>query len=71
MLNVPCLILRDTTERPITITQGINVLVGNSLGEIIDEASKALASSSKSPSHIELWEGVTAERIAEILASRS
>ncbi|GAG99638.1 unnamed protein product, partial [marine sediment metagenome] len=38
VLNVPCLTLRDTTERPITITQGTNVLVGNSPRKIIEEA---------------------------------
>jgi len=71
VLNVPCLTLRDTTERPITITQGTNVLVGNSPPKIIEEVSKILASKSQSPSHIELWDGMTAERIVEILASRS
>ncbi len=68
VLNISCLTLRDTTERPITITQGTNVLVGNSPRKIIQEASKILASNSKSPSHIELWDGRTAERIIAILA---
>lgn len=68
VLNISCLTLRDTTERPITITQGTNVLVGNSPRKIIQEASKILASNSKSPSHIELWDGRTAESIIAILA---
>ena len=68
VLNVPCLTLRDTTERPITIIRGTNMLVGNSPRKIIQEASKILASNSKSPSHIELWDGRTAERIVAILA---
>jgi UDP-N-acetylglucosamine 2-epimerase (non-hydrolysing) len=70
VLNVPCLTLRDTTERPITITQGTNVLVGNSPGKIIQEASKILDTQSpitnyQSPA---LWDGMTAERIVAILA---
>jgi UDP-N-acetylglucosamine 2-epimerase (non-hydrolysing) len=68
VLNVPCLTLRDTTERPITITQGTNVLVGNSPQKIVEEASKILASKSQFPPHIELWDGMTAERIIAILA---
>jgi len=70
MLNVPCLTLRDATEWPITITRGTNVLVGNRPQKIIEEASKILAFNSKSPSHIELWDGKAAERIVDVLAGR-
>jgi len=70
VLNVSCLTLRDTTERPITITRGTNVLVGNNHRKIIEEASKILASKPKSPSRIELWDGMTAERIVDVLAGR-
>jgi UDP-N-acetylglucosamine 2-epimerase (non-hydrolysing) len=70
VLNVPCLTLRDTTERPITITEGTNVLVGNSPRKIIQEASKVLASKSQSPPHIELWDGKAAERVINILNTR-
>ncbi len=68
VLNVPCLTLRDTTERPMTITRGTNMLVGNRPRKIIEEASKILASKSQSPPHVELWDGITAERIIGILA---
>ena len=70
VLNVPCLTLRDTTERPITITEGTNVLVGNSSGKIIEEASRILDSRSPGASHRApaLWDGMTAERIIATLA---
>jgi UDP-N-acetylglucosamine 2-epimerase (non-hydrolysing) len=68
VLNVPCLTLRDTTERPITITQGTNVIVGNNPRKIIQEACKILGSKPKPPSHIEFWDGMAAERIIAILA---
>jgi UDP-N-acetylglucosamine 2-epimerase (non-hydrolysing) len=67
VLNVPCLTLRDTTERPITITRGTNVLVGNNPQKIVDEALRVLASDAKSLSRIELWDGMAAERIIGIL----
>jgi len=68
VLNVPCLTLRDTTERPITITRGTNVLVGNRPQKIIEEAFKILTSQSQS--HIEFWDGKAAERIVDVLAGR-
>jgi len=69
VLNVPCLTLRDTTERPITITQGTNVLVGNSPQKIVEEASKILRGKVKKGSCPELWDGGAAERIVEIITS--
>jgi UDP-N-acetylglucosamine 2-epimerase (non-hydrolysing) len=70
VLNVPCLTLRDTTERPITVNQGTNVLVGNNPQNISEKVSKILASKSRSPSQIELWDGKAAERIVSVLARR-
>jgi UDP-N-acetylglucosamine 2-epimerase (non-hydrolysing) len=72
VLNVPCLTLRDTTERPITITQGTNVLVGNSPQRIIAEASRILDTHSPITSHQSpaLWDGITAERIVATIVGR-
>jgi UDP-N-acetylglucosamine 2-epimerase (non-hydrolysing) len=67
VLGVPCLTLRENTERPVTIEQGTNVLVGTSCERILAAAVKALngtCSGSRAP---ELWDGKAAERIAEIL----
>jgi UDP-N-acetylglucosamine 2-epimerase (non-hydrolysing) len=68
VLNVPCLTLRDKTERPITITRGTNVLVGSNPQKIVEEALRVLASDARSLSRIELWDGMAAERIIGILA---
>ena len=67
VLNVPCLTLRDTTERPVTITQGTNVLVGNILERIIEEAHKIIDGHTKTSRCPEYWDGKTAERIVNIL----
>jgi UDP-N-acetylglucosamine 2-epimerase (non-hydrolysing) len=70
VLGVPCLTLRETTERPITVAQGINVVVGNNRQSIVEEASKVLAAEPQSRPRIELWDGRTAERIVEIIVGR-
>jgi len=70
VLGVPCLTLRDTTERPITVAQGTNVVVGNNRQSIVEEASKVLAAEPQSRPRIELWDGRTAERIVEIIVGR-
>ena len=67
VLNIPCLTLRNTTERPITIAQGTNVLVWNDTKKIIREASKILRGKSKKAKIPALWDGKTAERIIKIL----
>lgn len=68
VLNVPCLTLRNTTERPITISQGTNILVGNDTERIIEEAFKILEGKRKQGSVYKLWDGRTAKRIVEVLA---
>ena len=70
VLNIPCLTLRDTTERPVTISRGTNVLVGTDAGKIIEDASRILGSKPKSASRIELWDGMTAEMIVDVLTGR-
>ena len=67
VLGIPCLTLRETTERPITITQGTNVLVGNDTQKIIDEAFKILDGEGKKGSCPEMWDGRASERIVNIL----
>ena len=65
-LGIPCLTLRDTTERPVTITEGTNVLVGRDPDRIIAEADRVLRHGvvARRPA---LWDGKAAERIADVL----
>ena len=68
VLGIPCLTLRDNTERPITITEGTNTLVGTNPAVIVSEALKVLNGHGKHGRTPELWDGRAAERIIEILA---
>ncbi len=67
ILNVPCLTLRENTERPITITEGTSQLVGADPEKIISAAKTILADSSTSNSIPELWDGHAADRIVTAL----
>ena len=67
VLGVPCLTLRHNTERPVTVEQGTNVLVGNSRDHIVAAAQKALNGTAQHARVPELWDGKAAERIAKIL----
>jgi UDP-N-acetylglucosamine 2-epimerase (non-hydrolysing) len=71
-LGVPCLTVRENTERPITITHGTNQLVGRDLKRLRVAAEEIIgtsaASASVSPScRVPFWDGHAAERIAEIV----
>ncbi len=66
-LGVPCLTLRENTERPITITQGTNVLVGTIPDEIMRAAKDVLAGKRKPAAVPPLWDGHAARRIVDIL----
>jgi UDP-N-acetylglucosamine 2-epimerase (non-hydrolysing) len=68
VLGIPCLTLRDNTERPITITQGTNKLVGGDPRVILAAAEEVLRSKG-SPARVPpLWDGKAAERIAQVIA---
>ena len=67
VLGVPCLTLRDNTERPVTLTEGTNVLVGNDTGRIVEEATKILDGGAPRRRIPDLWDGKASERIVEIL----
>ncbi len=67
VLKVPCITLRNTTERPITLSQGTNVLVWNDTHRIKNEAFKVLDGKAKRASCPNLWDGRASERIVSIL----
>jgi UDP-N-acetylglucosamine 2-epimerase (non-hydrolysing) len=67
VLNIPCLTLRETTERPVTITQGTNLLLGHDAGRIVEEANKILRGKGKTGHSPSLWDGKASERIVRIL----
>jgi UDP-N-acetylglucosamine 2-epimerase (non-hydrolysing) len=67
-LGIPCLTLRENTERPITIEMGTNILVGTNPDKIKQTTFDVLAKNSKTDAKIPpLWDGKTAERICDAL----
>jgi UDP-N-acetylglucosamine 2-epimerase (non-hydrolysing) len=63
-LGVPCLTMRENTERPITVDQGTNTMVGRDAQAIRDGVTAILAGRGKQGRVPELWDGKAAERIA-------
>jgi len=70
VLNVPCITLRDSTERPITLTEGTNVLVHDDPQKIVAEVNKVLEGQGRQGRCPAIWDGHTAERIVSILCRR-
>ncbi len=66
-LGIPCLTLRENTERPVTITHGTNQLVGIQTAAIIAGFDAAMAREHEPPRRPPLWDGKTAGRVATIL----
>ena len=69
ILRVPCLTVRENTERPITTTLGSNVLVGRNMQRLRGEVDKILAGQFLPGQVPPLWDGRTGERIAEEIVS--
>ncbi|RZM05473.1 MAG: UDP-N-acetylglucosamine 2-epimerase (non-hydrolyzing), partial [Pedobacter sp.] len=67
VLGVPCITLRDNTERPETITVGTNELIGTNPKAIKPAFEKLFAGDWKKGGIPELWDGKTAQRIVEHL----
>jgi UDP-N-acetylglucosamine 2-epimerase (non-hydrolysing) len=68
-LGVPCLTVRENTERPVTITVGTNTLVGTDMARLREEVGRILDGTGKRGRVPDLWDGHAAERIARFIAS--
>ncbi|MGH9512756.1 MAG: non-hydrolyzing UDP-N-acetylglucosamine 2-epimerase [Terriglobales bacterium] len=66
-LGIPCLTIRPNTERPITVTIGTNILVGEDRNQLSQELKAILEGRAKKGQIPPLWDGHAAERIANIL----
>jgi UDP-N-acetylglucosamine 2-epimerase (non-hydrolysing) len=69
-LRVPCLTLRADTERPVTITEGSNILVGKDMRKLASCVREILAGHVKKCRVPDLWDGHASERIARVLCKR-
>lgn len=68
-LGVPCITIRENTERPITVEEGSNVLAGTDPMRIVAEARKILSGEGKRGRRPYLWDGEAAKRIVAVLAN--
>jgi UDP-N-acetylglucosamine 2-epimerase (non-hydrolysing) len=66
-LGVPCVTIRENTERPVTVDEGSNVLAGTDPAVIMLEARKILRGEGKQGRRPHLWDGRAAERIVDVL----
>jgi UDP-N-acetylglucosamine 2-epimerase (non-hydrolysing) len=67
ILGVPCITLRDSTERPVTLHQGTNVLVGSSPEKILSEFNRLFHEGRRPARSPRYWDGRAAKRIVKIL----
>ncbi|MGH9566050.1 MAG: non-hydrolyzing UDP-N-acetylglucosamine 2-epimerase [Candidatus Angelobacter sp.] len=66
-LGVPCLTVRDSTERPVTVSMGTNILVAQDRDKLGRELTNILHGRAKKGQVPPLWDGHTGERIAELM----
>ncbi len=70
VLGVPCITVRENTERPVTVTEGTNVVIGMSPQRILEESYLILAGKGKKGGVPEFWDGKAAKRIVRILLEK-
>jgi UDP-N-acetylglucosamine 2-epimerase (non-hydrolysing) len=68
-LGIPCLTLRENTERPITVTMGTNRLV--TVEGVLGDVERVLLGAERSECRIPLWDGATARRVVSSLQRRA
>ena len=69
-LGIPCITLRENTERPITVTEGTNTVVGRDPDRILQSVQEILEGGGKAGRVPELWDGRAARRIVDIIGDR-
>ncbi len=69
VLGVPCLTLRENTERPVTVSHGTNTIVGTDTELIVHQARRIIAGRGKEGKVPPLWDGQAASRIAAVLTA--
>lgn len=67
LLGVPCLTLRENTERPITVSLGTNILIGRDMERLKAEMERIMAGGGKQGQIPPLWDGHASKRIANII----
>lgn len=67
-LGIPCLTVRENTERPVTVSMGTNILVGRDVPRLVKEIGRVLDRPGKQGDIPPLWDGHAAERIASVIA---
>ncbi len=70
LLKVPCLTMRENTERPITIDEGTNILVGRNKARILEIVDTALSKHLNGSKIPQFWDGNTARRIVNVLTQK-
>jgi len=69
-LNVPCLTVRENTERPVTVSIGTNILVGQDMGRLGSEVERIMDGCAKKGTVPPLWDGKASEKIADIIVNK-
>lgn len=69
-LGVPCVTMRENTERPITVDEGSNILAGTNPENVLAACLQVLAGNGKAGRRPKLWDGKAAERIVSVLAQK-
>lgn len=69
LLGVPCLTVRENTERPVTVSVGTNMLVGQDMEKLVTEVKNILGGNVKKGSAPPLWDGQAGKRIADIIVN--
>jgi UDP-N-acetylglucosamine 2-epimerase (non-hydrolysing) len=70
VLGIPCLTLRENTERPVTVSRGTNTVVGIDSNKIMSTINTILSGKAKKGTIPKLWDGRTAQRICKALHER-